>query len=115
MSKPTIVLGTLNDSELTTAIDNLVKHVEDKSREMANYFDSQINRMKTSLNGLGNVNINLGGAGTADKQISSQFKETTATIKDILPKVIWIIATALSKFLLLLIQKTIMLKKKICF
>ena len=82
-NSPTIVLGSLNDKELTAAIDKLVQHVDTQSKKMADTFDSQINRMKASLNGLGNVNINLGGTTNkgGTERVKKQLDETTQAAK----------------------------------
>ena len=83
----TVIVGKLSDKELQDSINKLVAHVETASKKMADSFDAQIQRMKQSLNGLGNVNINFGGSKSAGedrvttrlKRVDQQAKETTVT------------------------------------
>ena len=52
---PTIIAASLDDNELKTSIDKLVKYVGDQSLKMAQEFDAGVQLMKESLKTLGNI------------------------------------------------------------
>jgi len=52
---PTIIAASLDDNELKTSIDKLVKYVGDQSLKMAQEFDAGVQLMKESLKNLGNI------------------------------------------------------------
>ena len=62
---PTIIVGHLDDSELTKSIDNLVSYVDKKIRSMATNFDDGLKRMKESLKNLGDIKVDSGGVSDA--------------------------------------------------
>lgn len=60
MSKdPVIITGSLSNEELEKSINQLVTNVKKGAKEMADAFDSEINRMKASLQSLGKQNVTM--------------------------------------------------------
>lgn len=58
-TNPTIVIGSLNDKELTESINKLVQTVGAQSLKMAQEFDAGIQLMRESLRSLGREKINI--------------------------------------------------------
>lgn len=71
-TNPTIVVGHLNDQELKSSIDALVKHVQDGALKMATDFDTAIQMMKGSLRELGNTKVDFGNF----KQTAREVQQT---------------------------------------
>jgi hypothetical protein len=57
---PTIIAASLNDNELKTAIDKLVKYVDDGALKMAENFNAGVQLMRESLNSIGKSNVTNG-------------------------------------------------------
>jgi chromosome segregation ATPase len=82
-TNPTVIAAHLNDTELRSSIDSLVKHVDEQATAMAMSMDAAVSLMKQSLQQLGNVRIDLGGArGGASltkgqSELKAEVKETT--------------------------------------
>lgn len=82
-TNPTVIAAHLNDTELRSSIDSLVKHVDKQATAMAMSMDAAVSLMKQSLQQLGNVRIDLGGArGGASltkgqSELKAEVKETT--------------------------------------
>ena len=77
-----VIVGSLNDQELQNAVNNLVKHVEQGTQKMVGDFDRAIQQMKTSLQSLGNVNINMGGNDGGIARRTRRNIEETAAVKE---------------------------------
>lgn len=77
MGKETIIIGSLNDSELKQTINSLVQHVEQGTQKMKTTFDSTIDGMKKKLSELGNQKLDLGGGGS-ETRAKKQKAETQA-------------------------------------
>jgi DNA repair exonuclease SbcCD ATPase subunit len=76
MGKETIIIGSLNDSELKQTINSLVQHVEQGTQKMKTTFDSTIDGMKKKLSELGNQKLDLGGG--SETRAKKQKAETQA-------------------------------------
>lgn len=85
MGKETIIIGSLNDAELKNSINTLVAHVAEQTKKMADNFDEQIQRMKTSLKSLGNTTVDFGigkSGGVVDMtKLSKAVSEATSAIQ----------------------------------
>ena len=78
MPNPTVVAASLDDQQLRTSIDALVKHVDDSFKRMVNITNTTVSEMQSKLQSLKNVNIDLGGASGDSKRSASVRRETEA-------------------------------------
>lgn len=87
---PTLVSASLSDDELQKSINSLVNKFKDATDKMRGYMDSAVKDIKTQLQSLGNVNINLGTASDGgstkrvrqEQAVTQAIKETTAAKKE---------------------------------
>ena len=87
---PTLVSASLSDDELQKSINSLVNKFKEATDKMRGYMDSAVKDIKTQLQSLGNVNINIGttsdGGSTRrvkqEQAVAQAIKETTAAKKE---------------------------------
>ena len=80
MPEPTIIIGSLNDSELKKSIESLVNAVDEGTKKMKSSFDSTIEAMKSKLGELGKTKVDFSsetGSGSS-KRATRQKAETQA-------------------------------------
>lgn len=64
-NNPTIIIGSLNDQELENSINKLCLHVQKATSMMTKNFDDSINHIEKRLKELGQINVNIGVAGSS--------------------------------------------------
>lgn len=82
---PTIIVGHLDDSDLRKSIDSLVLHIETQTKRMSGAFDSQIEKMKSSMRGLKTekLDTDISSTGKSSKQAKDSFDNVAQAISNV--------------------------------
>lgn len=86
MPEPTIIIGSLNDSELKKSIESLVNAVDEGTKKMKSSFDSTIEAMKSKLGELGKTSFEIKAATAAQTslgKVKTEAKEVSMTFDQI--------------------------------
>lgn len=76
--QPTIVIANLDSKQLEDSINSILKTVEEKTNEMAGYFDTAVNKINTKLKEIGSAAS--GGAENSSKQVAE--KKATQELRE---------------------------------
>ena len=73
-----IIVGSLNTEALTASVDQLVKHVKDKTEEMTGSFRKSVSEINTVVKTLKDANVGDGGDGGGSKRTTSNKREQSS-------------------------------------
>lgn len=84
---PTIVAASLDSKDLEKSINDLVSKVNEGTKQMADNFTTQVERMQSALKNLGATKVEFGSGGKANpvelqKELEAQAKKTTQATKE---------------------------------